>query len=395
MLSNHLKQLFLTSVQEESVVCAHCGYCNSVCCTYRLMDWESTSPRGWLALVREALAHPHQMADIYAFLSPRLFNCTLCGKCGQACPVHIDLRSLWLELREQLVGRGLGPDFAARLQEAVRAEKNIFAFPNQERAAWVKSMARPTAHLYHHERAEVVYYVGCLSAFSPAVQSIPQALAQVLERAQVDFALLGGEEWCCGYPLIAAGLKAEAKVLIAHNLEAVQKMGARTVIFGCPSCYHTWGHYYPLDGIQLYHSTQFLAHLLEQRRLRLGRLRARVAYHDPCDLGRNFGVYAEPRQVLQRIPGLELVELLHHGPEGLCCGGGGDFEMLEPAMTQGIAQQWIGEVQRAQVDALVVACQQCKRVALDAREALGVPLDIIDIAELVYLSGLVGDRGAT
>ncbi len=378
-----IKKLFFTDPIQESTICARCGYCNGVCCTYRELGWESTSPRGWLAMLREFSRNGSTSERLPDDFVQRLYNCTLCGKCAQVCPAHIDLRRIWLALRQEAVEKGQGPDFVGRMSEVVARERNVFDMPNEERAEWVEFMADAPDDRYQKERADVLYYVGCVSSFSAAAQGIPKALAKVLELADVDFSILGGEEWCCGFPLIAAGQRKEADVLIAHNIEGIKELGAKTVVFNCPSCFHAWKHEYHLEGVELLHETQFLARLIAEGKLKLGDVHARVTYHDPCDLGRNSGVYEEPRQVLRSIPGLEFVELLHNRSEAPCCGGGGDFEMLDPTMTQRIATHLIDEAHRAKAERLIVACPQCKRTSVNGAEALESSLKIVDIAEVV------------
>jgi len=374
------KPLFLTSPADEATVCARCGYCNAVCCTHRELDWESTSPRGWLAMARELDWSSPFPGEFVA----RLFTCTLCGKCGQACPTHIDLRGLWLNLRQAIVEHGQGPAFTESLREAVSDTRNVFGLPNEERGEWVWFMPNPPADGGERDQADVLYYVGCVSSFSPAAQGIPRAMMRILEKAELDFAVLGGEEWCCGFPLVAAGLHGEARTLIEHNIETLQRLGARTVVFTCPSCYHIWRHEYNLPDVELLHATQFIARLLREGKLTLGRVDARVTYHDPCDLGRNSGVYDEPREILAALPGLDFVELLHNRAKAYCCGGGGDFEMLEPEMTEAIATRLIEESHRAAADQLVVACPQCKRIELRGVEALSSSVRVVDIVELVW-----------
>lgn len=160
-------------------------------------------------------------------------------------------------------------------------------------------------------------------------------------------------------------------------------LGARRVVFNCPSCYHAWKHEYNLQGIELLHETQFLYRLLVQGDLKTGELRCSVAYHDPCDLGRNSGVYDEPRALLCGIPGLKLMELVHNRHEAFCCGGGGDLEMVAPELVQRIASRLIAEAHRSRAERLVVACPQCKRAALMGVEASRSPLQVVDIAELL------------
>ncbi|MFQ5857738.1 MAG: (Fe-S)-binding protein [Anaerolineae bacterium] len=381
-MSDPARPVFLTSLAETATLCARCGYCNAVCCTHRELGWESMSPRGWLTMARELSVNPD--GPFPEEFVAQVFNCTLCAKCAQVCPVHLDLRGLWLELRESIVRRGQGPAFTKHLREVEAREHNVFDLPNEERAEWVWFMPDTPDDGYLREQAEVLYYVGCVSSFSPAAQEIPKAMVKILEAAGVDFAILGGDEWCCGFPLLAAGQRQEAQAFIAHNIEALHQLGVRTVVFNCPSCYHIWQHDYNLEGIELLHATQFIARLVEEGRLRLGPLPTRVTYHDPCDLGRNSGVYEEPRQVLEAIPELAFVEMLHNWAEAPCCGGGGDFEMLQPELSEAIAARLVQEAELTGAERLIVACPQCKRIELSGVEVLGSTMRVIDIVELVH-----------
>jgi heterodisulfide reductase subunit D len=295
-------------------------------------------------------------------------------------------------LRGKIVAADQGPEFVGMLKEMVETEHNVFDFPNEERAEWAEFMADAPEHLYKKDRAEVLYYVGCVSSFSPAAQELPKSFAKIMEMAGVDFSILGGDEWCCGFPLMVAGLKKEAEELKRHNIEQMKKLGAKTVVFNCPSCYHMWAHEYDLEGVSLMHSTQLLAKLIEQGAITLGGLDVRVTYHDPCDLGRNSGVYEEPRKVIKAIPGIELVELMHSREEGFCCGGGGDFEMLKPDMTQAISTHLIREVERLKADMVVVACPQCKRMELNGVEALDSKVRVLDITELIMEAGIASNH---
>lgn len=386
-----MKKLFLKSMADEATICARCGYCNGVCCTHRELQWESTSPRGWLSMLRELGKGSRDLDSFPEEFVERAYNCTLCGKCGQACPVNIDLRGIWLGLREKIAAGGRGPEFVKKLKETVVSERNVFGLPNEERAEWVEFMDGAPTEGYRKDGAEVLYYVGCVSSFSPAAQELPKSFARIMEIAGIDFSILGGDEWCCGFPLIVAGLKKEAEEFKHHNMERMKRLGARTVVFNCPSCYHTWKTGYNLEGIKLMHSTQLLAQLMEEGTLKVAEHNVRVTYHDPCDLGRNSGVYEEPRKVIRGIPGIELVELMHNREEGLCCGGGGDFEMLKPEMTEAISARLIKEVHRLKAEMVVVACPQCKRMELSGAEAAGLKVRVLDITELVMEAGVSGN----
>jgi len=214
------------------------------------------------------------------------------------------------------------------------------------------------------------------------VQKIPKALIEILNKVGVDFTLLGGEEWCCGFPLIGAGMKKEAKALIEHNLEKMKEKGVERVVFACPSCYHTWMEEYKTD-IEIFHSTQFIRKLIDEGKIRFKEKKMRVTYHDPCDLGRASGVYEAPREVLRAIPGVELVEMEGNRDQCKCCGGGGNLEMVDPELSAALAQEKIKEIQATGADAVITSCQQCVRTIMTTARRKKIPVTAMDITEFV------------
>ncbi|MHB1390100.1 MAG: (Fe-S)-binding protein [Thermoleophilia bacterium] len=320
-----------------------------------------------------------------------VFNCLLCGRCREVCPAHIETRQIGLTNRENMYKLGRYSKKMDPVIEAERTEKNVASFPNADRSMWVDFLPDPPEDFYHKEKAEVIYFVGCIASFSPAVQDIPAAVAEILDRAGVDFTVMGEDEWCCGYPLIVAGMKSETDELMAHNTEAIKKVGARTMVFNCPSCYHTFKKDYDLEGVEMLHHTEYLKRLIDEGRLELkDSVDLNAVYHDPCDLARNAGIYEEPRQVLQSVPGLSFNEFPSNHEMALCCGGGGDIEILDPDLSNIVSMDLIDEAAQIRVDTIVTACQQCKRVLKGASGRSEAKPKVIDIAEVVLLS--LGER---
>jgi Fe-S oxidoreductase len=205
----------------------------------------------------------------------------------------------------------------------------------------------------------------------------------------VDFATLGGEEWCCGYPLFSAGMDNLVPTLMAHNVARVRAMGARTLVTTCPSCHYTWSHLYPmLDasplGFEVLHASQFLARLVDEGHAKLGSFEQIVTYHDPCDLGRKSGIFDEPRQVIESIPGIEFREMDANGAEALCCGGGGDVQIVDESVTASVADRRLDQAQRTGAKVVLSACQQCKRTLMAAARRNRVRVRVMDVAELVW-----------
>jgi heterodisulfide reductase subunit D len=266
--------------------------------------------------------------------------------------------------------------------ENVAESHNVFGEDNQERADWVEDLREPPDHGYIKDQARVVYFTGCVAAYFPMAQQIPLALSQIFDSAAVDFTLLGEEEWCCGFPLMGAGLRDRIDDLIGHNIKAVQAKDADTVVFACPSCYQMWREHYPPE-FELYHVTQYLNELILTQRLSLKELDMTVTFHDPCDLGRGSKEFDAPRDVIRSIPGVNLVELEHNRENCLCCGGGGNLEMVDARLSGEIAGAKIEEVRNTGADAVITACQQCVRTMNTFVRRNKIQLEVLDIVQLV------------
>ncbi len=314
--------------------------------------------------------------------SETVFRCTLCGNCQEVCPVGIHLKDIWLLLRQDLVSSQAYPKQIDRIRDNLFKSHNVFNEDNEERADWVEDMDDPPDHGFIRDNAEVVYFTGCVSAYFPMAQQIPISLAEIFTAAEVDFTLLGEDEWCCGFPLLGAGLKGRSADIIAHNVEAVRKKNAKTVVFACPSCFQMWQEHYPPE-FEMIHVTQYLHRLIQDNRLPFRPLNLKVTYHDPCDLGRGARVFDAPREVIRSIPGVQLIEMEHNRENCRCCGGGGNLEMIDAGLSGDIAGQKIREVLKTGADAVVTSCQQCVRTMKTYARRNQVDLKVMDITEFL------------
>jgi heterodisulfide reductase subunit D len=360
--------------------------------------------------------------------------CLGCEMCGAHCPNEIDINEVMIALKEMseeagyrvedcqqlrelladyLVQRpeaviddrlcaGLGR--LNRLSETIAGTHNISGDDNSNRLIWSQNLEHIPPGLDREQGAEIVYFVGCVASLFPRSYRVPQSFASILEASGVDFTTLGGQEWCCGYPLLSMGRLEQAKTIIEHNVAQVKELGASRVVFACPSCYHMWKFVYPevlgeeaasgeaeaasLAGLEVLHATELLDELIVQGDIKLGELDLRVTYHDPCDLGRKSHVFEPPRRVLRRIPGVTFVEMSSCGQISECCGGGGNLESFDPDVVSEVS---LNRVSRAcEVDAQVVAsaCQQCERTLTAAvrqhEEARRARMRVMDVTELVW-----------
>lgn len=373
-------------LRQESLICARCGTCREVCPVYEAVGWESASPRGRMSVVREVFADECKV-DVAGREQVRsLGRCTLCGACATSCSTMIDTRSLWLEARSALVQEGKELEEYGRLATLLDKHKNVATQSNEDRLEWAEDLDEVEVEP-NVQGAEVCYFVGCVTSFYPRASQVALAFAEVLGAAGVEFTALGGEEWCCGFPLVAAGFVEQAEAFRAHNVERIVALGTKKVVSTCPSCFHSLeresGEALRDAGVEVMHATRFLLELLEQGRIQPRELSAVVTYHDPCDLGRNGGVYDEPRAILRLIPGLEFVELERHGVESACCGGGGNLQSVDAGLTERIADARVEECARSGAGILLSACQQCEQVLEAAVRRRGLRIRVMDVCELV------------
>jgi heterodisulfide reductase subunit D len=372
--------------------CVKCGSCVDVCPVYTQTQQLEITMGGFFtnlkSFIRKAYGlpmiffEPAKAKNIPKEYSEHSYLCTLCGRCTMVCPAFINARELRMAAREFMVQKGVYPRIMDQVAETLNRVHNIIGDPNEDRPMWVQSLSEVPKDMFQRERAKVVYFVGCVASYFPMTKRIPQSFVQILDKAGVDFTILGGEEYCCGFPLIAAGMKKKAEALIQHNLEKVKGKGAERVVFACPSCYHTWMEQYKND-IEIFHSTQFIKRLIDEGKIRFKEKTTKVTYHDPCDLGRVSGVYEAPREILRAIPGVELVEMEENREQCKCCGGGGDLEMVRPDLSALMAQAKIEEIQATGADMVITACQQCVRTIQTTARRKKIPLVVMDIAEFV------------
>jgi Fe-S oxidoreductase/FAD/FMN-containing dehydrogenase len=389
-VTSKLDRIFPTSVEEpreqgferEFAACVQCGYCMSYCPTRQ--QWLSTTPRGRILMTK----YSWNSRKITRDYVKSIFRCSLCGRCKVDCCVGIKSPDMWVDLRSDLVKNGFELDSLKAVTTTIDETHNIASKPNDQRTGWSKRLRLPY-ELEKKAGAEVIYFVGCLTSFYPMVQDIARSFAQILDSAGIDFTTLGGEEWCCGYPLISAGHKEAAAKSMQHNIDRIKETGAKRIVMTCPGCYRMWtDEYYNITGqkppFEISHSTEFIVRLIEQDKIKLGELSDSITYHDPCDLGRNTGIYDEPRHIINKIPGLSLAELEDNREYCSCCGSGGDLLASNEDLSLNIARRKVNEVLNTGVQTLVTACPACVRAITIAKTAEKAPFNILDITQMVW-----------
>ncbi len=359
----------------ELAACLQCGRCTGGC------PMSLRSPLNSRRLLYESLIRE----DGEALLDrEEVWDCTACRTCSDRCPRGLEPVEVIRALRTAKIEGGRIPETAMAALESSLKHGNPWGRSRQKRTAWADEVT--VRSLEADQESERLWFVGCTPAYDPRCQGIARALARVFEAAGYDYTTLGAEEVCCGSEILRLGETGLFEELAETNKETFRELGIREVVATSPHCMNTFRKDYGLE-IPALHYSQVLAELVAAGRVPLGKeVPLRVAFHDPCYLGKQNGVYDAPREVLRSVPGVELVEFDRSRERSLCCEGGGGRMWLE-GLGEGErnAQIRVRDAAALGVDAVVTACPFCLLTLEDARKTVGMEesLEVIDLAELV------------
>jgi glycolate oxidase len=349
--------------------CASCGYCKFACPVNKELGFESTSVRGKLLILRKLLEGKLDYSD--ARVRDAVFQCAQCEACKVMCPTGIDFVKINQHLRESLAKEGNLLEMQKTVGKILAEKKNPFNEPPEERGAWLGSAYK------NPEKADYLYFVSCTASYS--ANRIAKSVQRIMKAAGIEFAVLGGEEQCCGNPLLRMGEREKFEEMVAANMAAFDKMGIKTIFTACAGCYKAFLHDYP-KKYEVLHVVQLMDRLIREGRLKFKPLPKRVMYFDGCDIGRHCGIYEEPRNVLRAIPQLELIEFDYNREEALCCGG--PLIASYPELAGQIPTKHVQEAIDKNADILVSACAACMLNFKEGAKRLGSKLDIQDICML-------------
>jgi Fe-S oxidoreductase len=325
-----------------------------------------------------------------AILEETLWACTMCGACMSECPVLIEHVPKIADMRRALVLEESSlPKQAESSLRSIESSGNPYALSNQDRGRWAEGLGVRT--YAEHPEAEYLYFVGCAASFDEANQRVATSIVRILQAAGVDFAILGKEETCNGDPARRIGNEYLFQQQAEANIGTFQRYGVKKVLTGCPHCFNTIRNEYPQLGFdaEVIHHTEFIQRLIDEGRVKLSpetdaALRGKkVTYHDPCYLGRWNSIYEPGRRVLERIAGLEQVEMHRHGRQAFCCGAGGGRMWMEETLGKRINRERIQHAEAVDADFVATACPFCLTMMLEGATSQNLAIDVADVAQMV------------
>jgi Fe-S oxidoreductase/nitrate reductase gamma subunit len=387
----------------DTDACTMCGRCTSVCPAHA--TGKPLDPREIVLKTGEVMAatgtpqvSPPIGVDpeitigansLFERITPEeVWACTSCKACDEICPVNIEILDKILDMRRYL--SLMESNFPTELGSAYRSMENSgnpWGMSQGDRAAWASKLddieiVEPGSQFDH----EYLYWVGCAGSFDDKNQKVSVAMAKLMKRAGLDFAILGPSENCTGDPARRSGNEYIFQMLAMQNIETLDGMGVRKIVTQCPHCFNTLGNEYPQLGgnYEVIHHSQLLEWLIDEGKLDMSdaRLEERVVYHDSCYLGRHNDVYMAPRKVIGSLGGIEIVEAGRNGTKGMCCGAGGARMWMEETTGKKVNDERSQELIATGADRIATACPFCYVMIDDGAKAAGKEEEDLKVADI-------------
>jgi Fe-S oxidoreductase len=376
----------------DIVTCTECGRCQSQCPAWN--TGKALSPKLVIMDLRnELFKKEHKALVPYVIADDVLWACTTCGACVEECPVDIEHVDAIVDMRRyEVLNKSRFPSEAALMLRNVENRGDPWGLGAAKRLEWTEGLdfEVPVIDGEIGDDVEYLFWVGCAGALDERARKTTQSVARLLHRAGVSFAVLGPAETCTGDPVRRLGNEYLFQMQAQQNIETLQSAKVKKVVASCPHCFNSLSKEYPSLGgnFEVIHHSQLLARLVAENKLYPGHLAAKVAYHDPCYLGRHNQVYGPPRSVIESLPGVDSIEMGRCRERSFCCGAGGARMWLEEHQGKRINLERTDEALGTGADVVSTACPYCLIMLDDAVKERGRAEDVkvLDVAQLLERS---------
>ncbi len=380
--------------------CTECGRCTASCPAATV--GKSLSPRKIIVDIRRRTRDKAPLMEqgvtegevykktlVHDYISDmELWECTTCMACVQECPVMIEHVDSIVDMRRNLVLTE--SQFPANLNAVFKSLETNFtpwAFNQADRSNWAEGLNIKT--MAEDPVCDVLFWVGCAGSFDERYKKVSRAFAQIMQKAGINFRILGTEEKCNGDTARRLGNEYLAQTLIADNVETLNNYKIKKIVTACPHCFHSLGREYKQFGgnYEVMHHSQFIDELISGGKIKMknNQKKNKVTYHDSCYLGRYNNVYESPRNALKSINGVDFVEMERIKSRGFCCGAGGGRMFLEDEEGGRINLERTSEALKTNSDTIASACPFCMTMLTDGVKHFEKTEEVAvkDIAEIV------------
>lgn len=352
-------------------LCYQCGTCSGTCPWNLVREFR----------VRDIIARAQ--LGLSGYEGEDLWLCATCNACVDRCPRGVEIVDVIRSIRAILKETGTIPRTLRSVMASVVSNGNPWSGEAAARMGWARTITPPR----FDGSQEYAYFACCSQAYDPPNAAVARAAVAVLDAAGVGYGVLDGELQCCGDAVRKGGGEDVFTSVATANSAAFAARHVKKLIVASPHCLSAFTKEYPLFGarLQVKHLVQVVREAMDAGRLVPTRAVPRkVIYHDPCYLGRHSGVYDDPRAVLSRLPGVELLEFDRCREDSVCCGGGGGRLWMETPPEERFSTVKLREALAKGADTLATSCPYCIAMFNDARTVLDQDgFRVADVTELV------------
>ncbi len=385
----------------DGFACIDCGRCTDYCPAS--ISGKPLSPKEIITKMRDHLKtdgnkklknSEYQLSVLMdnVYEDDEIWSCTTCGACMSVCPVKNEHIPKILGLRQsRVLMEAKFPPELNQFFKNMENNSNPWGFGDATRADWIED--KSVRLISEFPDSEYLLWVGCAGSFDDRNKKVTDAMVKIMNRAGIDFAVLGKEEKCCGDPVRRAGNEYLFQMMAQQNIETLKKYNVKKIITMCPHGFNIFKNEYPEVSklllneefnVEVIHHSVFLAGLISEGKISLHSDESSYTYHDPCYLGRHNGHYSESRSILKKS-GKKIVEMKHNKKQSLCCGGGGALMWTEEKIGDRINHIRTEEALETGAEILCTSCPYCTIMLTDGVKDKEVEdqLQVKDIAEIV------------
>lgn len=384
----------------DSYSCTECGRCTDACPANFV--GKSLSPRKIIVDIRKRTTEKAPLilngatenevltkTLVHDYITDaELWACTTCGACVQECPVMIEHLDSIIDMRRNLVlTESNFPSHLNNVFKSIEINYTPWVFNQSDRANWAEGMNIKT--MAEDSNCEILFWVGCAGSFDARYKKVTQAFARIMQIASVDFRILGTEEKCNGDTARRLGNEYLAQIMMKENIETLSKYNVKKIVTACPHCFHSLGREYKQFGgdYEVLHHSQMISELISSGKIKLNNtsVKQTITYHDSCYLGRYNQIYEQPRDILNNIDNLKIIEMKRSKSRGYCCGAGGGRMFLEDEEGGRVNIERTKEALETKADTIASACPFCMTMLTDGVKHFDKldQVNIKDIAEIV------------
>jgi Fe-S oxidoreductase/nitrate reductase gamma subunit len=380
--------------------CTRCGRCQDNCPAF--LSEKSLSPKKIIQDLKSNLLETSKVISHKesedkrpaligkSIIEDELWACTTCYACQETCPVFVEQVGTIVDMRRYLVlMESKFPQEVTQVFKNMETNYNPWAIGFATRADWAKGLGVKT--LAEDKNVDILYWVGCAGSFDDKNKKVSKAMVKILQKAGVNFGILGTEELCCGETARRIGNEYLAQILIEQNMENLKKYGVKRILTTCPHGYNTFKNEYPLFGaeFEVIHHTEFILDLIKNGKLKIKKeIKDKLVYHDSCYLGRYNNIYDSPREILSKVAAGDILEMERRRNKGFCCGAGGGRMWMEETIGKRINQMRVQQANETGAETIVSACPYCLTMLSDGIKEINLEekMSALDLAEIVEQS---------